>query len=221
MVVDLLDPGIRAEIRPRLSKLRRVELRRLVVGAVAHVPDHVIGGERAPVVPFHAFTQLENPALGVAFVDVPFGGETRLDVGCLVALGQIPQHQEIVEVVADKPVAFEPLVGIAGGLRQITRGHADREGAAGLGSGSPEQRRDAGAQRRLQNSNPHQVPPKNCSDADGSRYCATLTRVRSWNQLCAWMKPFTFGDRPRGLRSCTMNTMTACRPSSSCSWVSS
>jgi hypothetical protein len=32
-------------------------------------------------------------------------------------------------------------------------------------------------------------------------YGATVTGVRSWNQLCACTKPFTFGDMARGFRS--------------------
>src|ERR1700731_2154933 len=45
---------------------------------------------------------------------------------------------------------------------------------------------------------------------------ATVTGVRSWNQLCACTKLCTLGDKARGLRSCTTTIITASRPSSSC-----
>ena len=38
---------------------------------------------------------------------------------------QIPQQQPVVEIVADKAVALEPLVGIAGRDRNIAGGHRD------------------------------------------------------------------------------------------------
>ena len=134
VVVDLLDAGVGAEIGARLGELRRVELRRLLVGAVGHVPDHVVGGEVAAVVPFDALAQLEDPALRVGFVDLPFGGETGLDVGRLVGVlaRQVPQHQRVVQVVADETVALETLVRVAGGGRQVARRHRDRQRARGL-----------------------------------------------------------------------------------------
>ena len=91
MVVNLLDPGIGSQISPCLGELCRVELRRLLVTAVAEVPDHVVGGERAAVVPLDALAQSEDPALAVSLVDMPLGGEAGLDVGRLVpGAGKVP-----------------------------------------------------------------------------------------------------------------------------------
>jgi len=82
--------------------------------------------------PPDALALCEDPAPVVGFVDVPFGGETRLDVGRLVALRQVPQGQRIVKVVADKAVALETLVRVAGGYRQVAGSHADGQRAARL-----------------------------------------------------------------------------------------
>ncbi len=82
--------------------------------------------------PLDALAQREDPALVVGLVDMPFGGEARLDVARLVAARQIPQHQRVVEIVADEAVALEALVGVAGGDRQIAGGHADGQRARGL-----------------------------------------------------------------------------------------
>src|SRR5215467_10937540 len=82
---------------------------------------------------------------------MPLGGETGLDVGRLVAgPRQIPQQQAVVEIVADKAVAFEPLIGIAGGDRQVASGHADSESAGGLRCDGAEPDAQAGGERRSQ-----------------------------------------------------------------------
>src|SRR5437764_14600461 len=155
MVADLFDTGRGAAVGARLGNLRRVELRRLFVAAIGHVPDDVIGGERTAIVPLHALTQGEDPTLVVGFIDMPLGGKTRSDVGGLLAgPGEIPQNQRIVEIVADEAVALEPLIGSAGRYRNVAGGHADRQCPCRLRAGSTEQRRPktqsrAEAQRRL------------------------------------------------------------------------
>ena len=66
----------------------------------------------------------------------------------LSRLRQIPQHQRVVEVVADEAVAFEALVGVAGGDRQVAGGHADGQGAAGLRRGAGRTRLQSAPQWR-------------------------------------------------------------------------
>src|SRR5947207_8060960 len=105
--------------------------------------------------PLHTLTQGENPTLVVGFIDMPLGGETRFDVGGLLAgPGEVPQNQRIVEIVADEAVALEALIGIAGRYRNVAGGHADGQCPCRLRAGSTEQRRpkthrSAEAQRRL------------------------------------------------------------------------
>jgi hypothetical protein len=52
-------------------KLLGVKLRRLVVGDAVEVPDHVLGFEVTPIVPFHPLLQLELPAPVVIGIDCP------------------------------------------------------------------------------------------------------------------------------------------------------
>ena len=43
----------------------------------------------------------------------------------------------------------------------------------------------------------------------GTHYLSIRIRVKSWNQLCAWMNPLTWAASPRGFMSCTTHTHTA------------
>ncbi len=100
--------------------------------------------------PLHTLAQGKDPTLVVGFVDMPPGGKARFDVGCLLAgPGEVPQHQRVVEIVADKAVAFEPLVGIAGGDRQIAGSHADGQRPCSLRARDTEQQHRTEPQRRL------------------------------------------------------------------------
>ena len=104
-----------------------IELRRLVVQDLLEIPDHDGGVEVGAVMELHALAQLEDPALAVALDRRPFGGETRLDVGEHVGLGEVPVHQRVVDRVAREAETFEALVGLAGGLRDVGRCHADAQ----------------------------------------------------------------------------------------------
>src|SRR5215472_11529285 len=79
---------------------------------------------------------------------MPLGGEPGFDLGRLVGLRQIPQHQRVVEVVADKAVTLESLVGVPRGNRQVAGGHPDGQGAGSLPRGWYECDADADSERR-------------------------------------------------------------------------
>jgi hypothetical protein len=73
---------------------------------------------------------MHDPSLVVVRVDLVGGGEARLDLGGLIRLGQVPQKERIVEIVADETIPFKTLVGVTRGYRDVAGGHADGQGAA-------------------------------------------------------------------------------------------
>ena len=123
MVVNLLDAVEVRQVGAGQGKLLREKLRRLGVADALEVPDDVVGSEVAAVMPLHALSQGEYPALVVGRIDMPLSREARLDVRRPVALRQIPVDQSVVQIPADEPKAFKALVWIARRNRQIARGH--------------------------------------------------------------------------------------------------
>ena len=141
-VVDFLNGFEIGDVSARQRHLLGQILRRLGIRHPREVPQHVIGGERAAIVPFHALAQMEDPALLIGGINLPARRQARLDVRRLVGRGQIPQRQRVIEVVTDEAEPLEPLIGIAGGDRDIAGGHTDGQDAVGLGRSSrPDQTR--------------------------------------------------------------------------------
>ena len=125
VVVDLLHRREVRRVGTRERHLLRVVLRRLLVGDAAEVPQHIVRRERTAVVPLHALAQLVDPAAMVVGIDLPLGGEARLDVRGLVTAREVPQRQPVVEVVADEAEPLEPLIRISRGRWNVAGRHGD------------------------------------------------------------------------------------------------
>src|SRR5260370_40974460 len=83
----------------------------------------------------HGLTQMHDPALVILGIDFIRGGEARPDLGWLVRFRQVPQQGPVVEVVADKAVPLETLVGISGCDRDVARGQRDSQRSGGPAEG--------------------------------------------------------------------------------------
>src|SRR5216684_7699289 len=81
----------------------------------------------------HVLAQVYDPALVVVRVDLVGGGEAGLDLGGLVRLGQVPQEEGIVKVVADETIPLKTLVGVPRGYRDVAGSHPDGQRAARSG----------------------------------------------------------------------------------------
>src|SRR5207244_11527382 len=113
------------------------------------------------------------------------------------------EHRE-----AKETQTLAAIVGSAGGGRHVGSGQRHPQRAAGPARARKRQHGRRGEPDRHRLLNAHPLPP----------YCIS-TAVKSWSQLCALVKPFTFLVIARGLRSWTMNSQTASSTSSSCAFL--
>ena len=96
-------------------------MRRCLVEHLAHVPYHGVGVERRAVLEGDAGAQLEQRFGFVGRIHRPFGGEHRHDPRAGLV---IPGGQRIIQRQPGEAVAFEGLVGLAVGLRNVAGRHA-------------------------------------------------------------------------------------------------
>ena len=69
----------------------RQEIRSFLVGAVLEIPDDVIGGEFAAVMPGDPLPEMDDPAFVVVRIDFVRRGETRFELCGLVGFRSFPQ----------------------------------------------------------------------------------------------------------------------------------
>jgi hypothetical protein len=103
--------------------MHRVELRRLVVGDARDAPQRGIRVPGAAVVELHIAPQLEDPALLVGGIGIPFGGEARCKRSLAVRPRQIPVQEAVVEREADEALPLRPLVRMPRPIGDVARGH--------------------------------------------------------------------------------------------------
>lgn len=132
VLVDRLEARDRRDARAPLRRLARIVLRRLVVQDLFQIPHRRLGGEIAAVVEFHALAQLERPLGLVGLVDRPRRREAGNEVGGLGGRAQVPVDETVIDRIAGEPHALATVVGLAGGERNVRRGHADAQGALGV-----------------------------------------------------------------------------------------
>ena len=127
-LVDRLGAAQVRHARGRDADLAGVEMRCVLLQHLLDVPHHGVGVEVRAVVEFHARAQLEDPFGLVGRRDRPFGRDAGDHHARLVGGGEIPGGEALIHRVAGEAVALETLVGLADGLWNIRRRHADAHG---------------------------------------------------------------------------------------------
>jgi hypothetical protein len=155
VVVDLARTGDGGHARRGLRDEARVVVRRVLLHHLLEVEHDRVGVDVAAVVELRAAADLEDPLRLVLRVDRVALRETRDHRRGLVGRREVPLREAVEHRDAGEAVAFEARVGLAGGGRNIGRGHADAQHRLrGSGSG----REQAGGEQSEQLDSRHGSP---------------------------------------------------------------
>ena len=127
-VVNLAGAAQRGHAGRRHADLAGVELHRVLVQHLAHVPHHCVGVEGRAVMELHTGAQLEHPLGLVLGVHHPGHRHARNHHAGRVGLGQIPLRQRVINRDTSETVALEALVRLAQRAGNVRRRHGDAQG---------------------------------------------------------------------------------------------
>ena len=169
------------------ADLTHVEVRRILLQHLLDVPHHGVGVEVRAVVEFHAGSQLEDPLGLVGRRNRPFGRDAGDHHARLVGRREVPGGETLIHRVAGEAVALEALVGLADGLWNVGRRHADAHHGLRRRGGQAD-RKQRGRKRRRRH---QQTRSSHCKPPDWTRFrfkdCAIAAGGKSggWRVLSA------------------------------------